>query len=243
MKKLKLKSYQETLFIIRSLAEKGVLTKEDISLLLGVFDNERPDYALGQKLEIGGILLSLEEIEGIVKQQALTLQSEIKNEKPVVFFWSKWSSEPYVQQLSGFLAGIVKNEVKDIGIKTHWLKEGVVAIEEKHMVLPNKDDLVYCVDFLVGSGGTLMRMYEVLACAEIAARKTLVIIDKPTPCKVFRPILVDPYVTIEDDYWTFGYGSDAKVDGVEVGRSLPFLACLMPLGQGIRDKLQSDFLK
>ena len=237
---LKIKDYKESLCIIKDSIQSQELTSDDINTLVSFFDNERPNYASGQKLELGGILLSHVEIAELTQRQAETLQSEIESDHDVVLFWSKWSAKEYVAQLSQHLQSIISNSVKNIGINTRWIKEGTVAVLEELKIIPKSDDLVYCVDFLTGSGGTLKCLHDLLVVNQIGVQKTLVMIDKPTPDKVFSPPLIDPYMVVDDDYWIFGYGSDCRIGGAEIGRNLPFLACLVPEGQGIRDKLITD---
>jgi hypoxanthine-guanine phosphoribosyltransferase len=240
MNPLEIKGYDETLRIIKGLIKSKIIAPDEIRMLISLFDNERSDYASNQRLELGGILLSRTEIIELAKRQAQTLKSEIQSDQDIVFFWSKWSAKEYVTQLSQFLQGIIANTVRDIGINTRWIREGTVAIIENPKILPSSDDLVYCVDFLTGSGGTLECLHDLLQANQVRVRSTLVMINKPTPKKVFIPVLTEPYVTVEDDYWVFGYGSDSRIDGIEVGRKLPFLACLVPEGQGIRERLLMD---
>ncbi len=210
--------------------------------LLTLYDNVRSDYSTSRKLEIGGVAVSRTEIKGMVAKQAACLARSALGMDGISICWAAESARLYAQDLRSELRKQYHGPVRLDEVKTAWSRNytaNVVRAASAPIIMNQRSrHLTVAMDLLVGSGAT-MRALDTWCRGQGAIPDKFVtlvnMVNHHKPYGDLRPGV--PHFASPTREWLLGYHSDCPADGRPRGRGIPFIAFLVPEGEGIRAKL------
>lgn len=220
--------------IIRSYPESEHISRTVLSL----FDNVRPHYSPAPTLEFGGIVLTEEQIRRMVRDQARVILDRATPHARIVMFWKAESGRLYADLLAAELRKQSGATVVQSPIRTKWLRNSDATVVRGDTPESSNADFVLVVDFMCGSGGTLVAIALWLTERRIAPDLYVVLVNATNHHRELAvPRLLSPCFVWPMADWLIGFNSDCLSGGRQLGRDLPFLAFIKPSGEGIRTAL------
>ena len=206
-------------------------------IALAQFDNQRQRYSSQDKLEFAGLALTESQIEEMICLQAEELVHRASEYERIILLWKAESARWYANALAKRIIGTKTSVLKE-AIETKWRDYNSAEVLGMPHFAKRESDYLAVVDFMCGSGGTLMAIGLWLNKLGIHPDCYFVLVNAINYCREPSvPMVSSPcYLWTQLD-WLIGYNSDCLSNGKPIGRELPFLAFLRPNGSGIRNEL------
>lgn len=206
-----------------------------VAELLAVYENQMPQYPGHAGLEMGPLVLSYAEINKSLSRFAEYLADRAE---PLRIVAKLRSGRGVADELQRRLIDLGV-EVDRFDVRTNWYGYSTARLLSS---LPDRlsPRLNVVCDTMISTGVTFGLISRELANRGGGPSISVGLVARRRP-RISTPDETLAAVHVDGNDWLVGYGADAldADTGVELLRSVPFIACLKPLGKGCRTALEA----